>query len=484
VAPCKAAEPDPEPWFPSRRDCVPLRSLRSPPSPAEGGGFGVAVPLLLALFLAPSPARADPATAALTPFLDAVAACAGRPDLTLAVVGVEPGQTALSREQAEEVRLAVESRLGATGRVRLAPAADVVRVKALREGTTGLSGAEAEAQIRAAFAGDASVFLVEPRRAGETAALRLQAITRTAACKATSEPVIVPVRVGAGVADVDAVMEGAVRAFAQAAPNAGAVAVCPFVAEGGHSTCAGALTDRLVIALDAEARAANRILRGARLDVRREPPGTACAGPVTARGRFLADRDRQTWMELEFARDGAVLAPTGRRRIGIEGLGCDPTPRPFLDHVAASARTDAGRLAVAPTATPFAAGQRMELRIESRARQSLYCWVVAPDETAFVALPVRGNPASLQPLKAGEARAYPRGYGLDEIVAGAPFENLFSCFGVEGGLPPDLAARWLAAAPGADGEAALLRPPDVLDLLDRIRAVPGVTEATARIVVR
>lgn len=430
------------------------------------------------------PARADPGSAALAPFLDAVAACAGRPDPTLAVVGVEPGQTALSREQAEEVRLALESRLQATGRVRLAPAADVVRIKALREGTTGLSGVEAEAQIRAAFSGDASVFLVEPRRAGGTVALRLQAITRNAACKATSEPVAVPIRVGAGVADVDAVMEGAVRAFAQAAPQAGAVEVCPFVAEGGHSTCAGALTDRLVIALDAEARSANRILKGARLDVRRRPPGTACSGPVTARGRFLTDRDRQSWMEVEFQRDGAVLAPTGRRRIGVEGLGCDPTPRPFLDHLVATAQTDGGRLAVGAAATPFSAGQRLEMRIEARAGQSLYCWVVAPDETAFVALPVRGNPASLAPLAAGDVRRYPRGYGLEEIVAGEPFENLFACFGVAGGLPPELAERWLAAAPGPDGAARLLQPPEVLDLVERIRATPGVTEAAARIVVR
>lgn len=440
--------------------------------------------LLAALLVLPSAARADPTTATLSPFLDAVAACAARSDLTLAVIGVEPGQTALSREQAEEVRLAVESRLQATGRVRLAPAADVVRIKGLREGTTGLSGAEAEAQIRAAFSGDASVFLVEPRRAGETAALRLQAITRNAACKATSEPLILPIRVGAGVADIDAVMESAVKALAGAAPNAGTVEVCPFVAEGGHSTCAGALTDRLVIALDAEARAPNRILKGARLDVRRTPPGTACAGALTARGRFLTDQNRQSFMELEFQRDGAVLAPTGRRRIGIEGLGCDPTPRPFLDHLAATARTDAGRLTVAATATPFSAGQRLEMRIEAHARQNLYCWVVAPDETAFVALPVRDNAASAAALKPGEAKRYPRGYGLDEIVAGEPFENLFACFGVEGGLPPELAARWLAAAPGADGEAKLLQPPDVLDLLDKIRATPGVTEATARIVVR
>ncbi|TGE01745.1 hypothetical protein [Methylobacterium nonmethylotrophicum] len=439
---------------------------------------------LVAALPVPRPARADPGTDALAPFLDAVAACAGRADLSLAVIGPEPGQTAWSREQAEEVRLAVESRLQGTGRVRLAAAADVVRVKALREGTTGLSGPEAEAQIRAAFSGDASVFLVEPRRAGETAAFRLQAITRAASCKATSEPVTVPIRVGAGVADVDAEMERAVKAFGQAAPAVSAVEVCPFEAEGGHSTCAGVLTDRLLIALDAEARSANRILKGARFEVRRRPPGTACTGPVTARGRFLTDRERRSWMEVEFQRDGAVLAPTGRRRIGIEGLGCDPTPRPFLDHLAATARTDGGRLAVAATATPFAPGQRIELRIDAKARQSLYCWVVAPDETAFVALPVRGNPASLQPLAPGDVRRYPGGYGLEEVVAGAAFENLFACFGVAGGLPPDLSERWLSAAPGTEGEARLLRPPEVLDLVERIRAVPGVTEATARIVVR
>lgn len=462
------------------------------PSPSEGEGNlrrrGRLSILAVALLTGPAPARADPGTAALAPFLDAVAACAGRSDLTLAVIGVEPGQSALSREQAEEVRLAVESRLQATGRVRLAAAADVVRIKALREGTTGVSGAEAEAQIRGAFSGEASVFLVEPRRAGESAALRLQAITRTAACKATSEPLILPIRVGAGVSDVDAVMEGAVRALGQAAPNARAIEVCPFVAEGGHTSCAGALTDRLLIALDAEARSANRILKGARLDVRRRPPGTACApgaeGGLTASGRFRTERDGTSTVEVEFGRDGAVLAPTGRRRIGTEGLGCDPTPRPFLDHLAASARTDGGRLAVSAVAAPFTRGQRLEMRIESKARQNLYCWVVAPDETAFVALPVRGNAATAAPLGPGDTRRYPRGYGLEEIVAAEPFENLFACFGVEGGLPPELETRWRAAAPGPEGDAALLQPPEVLDLLDKIRATPGLTEASARIVVR
>lgn len=326
---------------------------------------------LLALLL-PGEGRADPVTDALTPFLDAVSACADTKGLTLAVVGVEPGQTALSREQAEEVRLAIESGLQATGRVRLAAAADVVRIKALREGTTGLSGAEAEAQIRSAFAGDASVFLVAPARAGATVSVRIQAITRTAACKATSEPLVLPIRAGPGLSDIDAVLERAVKRLADATPNATTVSVCPFSADGGHSSCAGALTDRLVIALDAEARSANRILKGGRLEVRRLGPGTACPmepGTLSARGRFSHERDGSSWMDVTFLRDGAVVAPTGRRRIATEGLGCDPTPRPFLDHVAATARSDGGRLSVSAAATPFGRGQRLEMRIESKAIQ-------------------------------------------------------------------------------------------------------------------
>lgn len=446
---------------PARPDAL----IRRTGSARRAGWTGRRPALFVALCLAarlatPCAALADPGTAALTPFLDAVSACAGRSDLTLAVVGLDPGQSALSREQAEEVRLAAETRLQATGRVRLGAAADVVRIKALREGTTGLSASEAEAQIRAAFAGDASVFLVDARRAGDTAAFRLQAITKAADCKATSEPVVVPIRTGPGVSDVDAVMESAVRALDAAVPNAGRIDICPFATDGGHSSCAGALTDRLAIALDAEARAPNRILKGGRLEVRRHPPGATCPDSgLTARGRFLTDQARQFWMELEFQRDGTVVAPTGRRRIGVEGLGCDPTPRPFLDHVAATAPTDGARLSVSAVSAPFARGERLEMRIDAKARQSLYCWVLAPDETAFVALPVRGNPASQAPLAPGTARRYPRGYGLDEIVASEPFENLFACFGVEGGLPPELAARWLEAAPAAGAESRCFSPP-------------------------
>ncbi|MFD1333560.1 hypothetical protein ACFQ4O_16280, partial [Methylopila musalis] len=402
--------------------------------------------------------------------------------LTLAVVGVEPDQTALSREQAEEARLAVEARLQATGRVRLAAAADVVRVKALRESVAGLSAAEAEAQIKAAFSGDAAVFLATPSRSGTEAAFRLLAIGAAADCKATSEPVTAPIRSGPGLADIDAVFAGAVRALTSAAPDVAAVQVCPFRSSGGRSSCGAALAERLTIALDVEARSADRTLREAPLTVTRAPEGRceAAGDGVTALGAFDHDREGRSWMSLEFRRAGAVLAPTGRTRISAEGLGCDPAIRPFLEHVAASAPVARDRLDVAALATPFAQGQRLEVRIASAAQQKLYCWILAPDETAYVTLPAAGAPLDEAPAE----RRYPRDFGLADIVLSGAFENLFGCFAVEGGLPKAIEARWLAAAPRADGDATLLGREDVLDLIEQIRATPGVVEATTRIVVR
>ena len=59
-------------------------------------------------FVAAGSARAD----ALSVWLGNVAACSGKRDLSLAVVGFDAGQQVLSRTQADEVRLAIESRPG------------------------------------------------------------------------------------------------------------------------------------------------------------------------------------------------------------------------------------------------------------------------------------------------------------------------------------------------------------------------------------
>jgi hypothetical protein len=425
-------------------------------------------------------ARAD----ALSTWLGNVAACTGNRDLSLAVVGFDAGQQVFSRTQADEVRLAIESRLHSEGRVRLAASADVVRVKSLRDSLNLQKPDEAEAQIRRAFDGDASVFFTEPARREDKASFRLQAITKTGDCKATSEPVEIAIRAKSGVVDVDQVMSRAVENLVRAAPELKRVDICPFAAASGYSACSAALGERLLLALDAESRSDDRVLRSRPLEIRKAVPGQcpAADSDVTTRGRFDRDRTGQSWMELEFRRGSAVLAPTGRNRIPVEGLGCDPAVRPFLEHIAATAGLDRARLALLPAASPFARGRRLDVRIEGKAATKLYCWVLDSDGTASVVLPVRGEEGR-SVLRAG-GQSYPYDFGLNDIVLDAAFDNLFACFGTEAELPAALRQRWLKAAPSASEDAAILQPDEVLDLIEKLRAAPGVVEATASIIVR
>jgi len=427
-----------------------------------------------------SAARAD----ALSAWLDSVAACSGKRDLSLAVIGFDAGQQVLSRTQADEARLAIESRLQSEGRVRLAASGDAVRIKTLRDSLNLQKPGEAEAQIRRAFDGDASIFFTEPARQEDKASFRLQAIARAGDCKATSEPVEIAIRTRPGVVDVDQVMSRAVENLVRAAPELTRVDICPFAAASGYSACSAALGERLLLALDAESRSDDRVLRARPLEIRKAAPGQCAASSdaVTTRGRFGGDRDGQSWMELEFRRGDAVLAPTGRNRIPVEGLGCDPAVRPFLEHVAATAGSDRARLALLPAASPFAKGRRLDVRIEGKAGTKLYCWVLDSDGTASVVLPVRGEEGK-SVLRAG-SQSYPYDFGLTDIVLDVAFENLFACFGTETELPVALRQRWLKGAPSASDDAATLPPGEVLDLLEKLRAVPGVVEATVPIVVR
>jgi hypothetical protein len=97
-------------------------------------------------------------------------------------------------------------------------------------------------------------------------------------------------------------------------------------------------------------------------------------------------------------------------------------------------------------------------------------------------LPVRGE-ADKSVLRAG-GQSYPYDFGLGDIVLDAAFENLFACFGTEAELPGALRQRWLKAAPSANDDAAILQSDEVLDLIEKLRAIPGIVEATVPIVVR
>lgn len=424
-------------------------------------------------------AAAAEASDPLAAWLERVRACAAKNVPRIAVLGLDRADTAVSRQEAEEIRLAMENRLQKAGGLLLTSGADVTRLKAMREGTIGLSAAEAEAQIRAAFDGDAAIFFVSADRQTNRVRFRLQAITRAADCKATSEPIDIVLGAAPSLADVGQVMENAVQRLVAAAPNLRFVDVLPFSALAGHSICSAALTDTLMVALDAEAHNPGRTLNGKTLTTSRLIASRASeAGRVSAHGTFELDRENRAFLSLEFIGEGgATIAPTGRVPIAIDRLACDPAIRPFLDHVAASARTDASRLGIsAPVFTP---GQRLEVSIKLTRPMPLYCWVLAPDGTGYVTLPIAGRP---QPVRAGTLR-YPRDFGLADIVLDQPFENLFACFGVEHNLPPAVDQLWRDHAPGATADAKLIERDALATLMADLRAVPGIVEATAPIVV-
>jgi hypothetical protein len=421
-----------------------------------------------------SPAVAENLDGVLAVWLEQLKACTAAPAPRLAVIGLDRADTTLAPEEAEQLRLAVESAL-VKANISLTSSADVTRIKALREGTTGLSGNEVEDQIRAAFDGDAALFIVGPQRDASSVSFRLQAITPKADCKSTSDVVTLDVAGNGSLADPGQVMRAAVRRLIEAAPDLRSIAVAPFASEAGHSECSTALADQLLVALDEEARSPTRALNGKTLTIHRGVPSGDSAGMALATGRFDLDRQNRGFISLDFSRDGRTLAPLPRTPIAIDRLACDPTIRPFLDHVAATAHTDRARLDI--SAPVFTLGQRLDIAITTAKPLALYCWILAPDETAYVLLPTASS--AMVTSKAGSLR-YPRDFGLADVVLGQRFENLFACFGSAQALPPTVSAPWLAGAKSG----SLIEGEKVEDMLTQMRAVPGIVEATGRVVAR
>ncbi|MBM7067438.1 hypothetical protein [Actibacterium sp. 188UL27-1] len=431
---------------------------------AFGAAIAMAAPLL-----------ADPK---VDRFVDDIAACLGTAPLDLVIAGLPNDQTALSAAQAASLRLSVEEALSATGRVRLIPARDVSQLRALQDGTTGLTGAEAQALITRAHDGDAAIFIVAPNRQDQTVGYRLQAITSDAACKATSAAFEAAVA-GSGAANVDRVVEAALKQFEAATTQTSGLTICPVQTTGGYSACADVLGNRLTALATKRAGGATRILTGNRFHV-----STATAqcqgddGNATLRTRLGHDPRNGAWLELEFAQGPQILSAMPRTRVDLGALACDPTLRSLPDYIAASTRRDRTQLDIAAAATPFRPGQRLEVRIDLGAPAALYCWVLAPDETAFIALPATASNPEAQ-----GALIYPTSFGLRQIVLDGAFENLFHCFAAPAPIPQALDAQWRDLGP-AGGNPRLLDRAQIEQILAQMRAQPGLTEATARIVVR
>jgi len=255
----------------------------------------------------------------------------------IAVVGFSRNETAVSQEEADEIRFGIANRLHKAGGVVLTSAADVTRLADVLERTTGLSPEEAKKQLHAAFDGDAYIPFVSPYRQTRRVSFRLLAITRGADCEAPSEPIEWPLRGSQSLADVRQLMAKAIKQLVEAAPNVRFVDVLPFSAPIEQSKCSAALTDSLVDALAAEKQDPSRLLNGKTLNVIKVmAPRPAGVGRVSARGSFELDRDNKAFMRLWFEDDGETIASIARVAIATDRFPCDPTipsvtpPRPAV----------------------------------------------------------------------------------------------------------------------------------------------------------
>ncbi len=247
--------------------------------------------------------------------------CTRKDEPRIAVLGFDRNETAVSRDEAENIKFGVGNRLQKAGLV-LTSGAEVTRLKDTREGTTGLP--DAKALIHAAFVSDASIFFGLPDRQTDRVRFHLLAITGAGDCMAISEPIEWAISGTPSLAVVSKVMAKAVKDLVEAAPNVRLVDVVPFSAP--TERCSTALADTLIYELTVEVRDPTRVLNGKTLSVTKVMArGPAEAGRVSAEGTFELDRDNRAFMRLWFEGDGrGILTSTGRVAIAIDRL-CDPT---------------------------------------------------------------------------------------------------------------------------------------------------------------
>jgi hypothetical protein len=432
------------------------------------------VALLFAGLSTPAFAQAD---ASLSRFVAQLSTCSGGETTKLAVVGFDRSEMAVSPEEAENLRFAIEAELLSAG-YNLTSAADVTRLKAMREGTTGLDPADAENQIRAAFSGQ-TLFFVGARREKNDIAFRLQAITPDAACKATSDELKRGIA-SAGEADPLQVMRRSFQALLDTAPDIRRIVIRPVASGAGYSACADALGGLMKVVATEAARDPNRVLSGKTLETVSDGDAKSDDGTsVAAKGRFDLDAAGRAYFSLDFERGNAIIAPGIRQPIAIGGLGCDPAIRPFIDHVAATARSDTSRMAM--TASVFRVGERLDVTIQLKQEAQLYCLVFGSDGTGYALYPTGDGQAP--PFAPGNYR-YPRDLQLEDILLDQVSDNLMSCFAVPRAAPPALATDWQRFAPSTGKPPVLLQPGIALALLQTLRETPGIVEAFARVTVK
>jgi hypothetical protein len=435
-----------------------------------------------------APASAEP----IADWLRLVTQCSsGKVPLRLGVVGFEPG--ALPPSAAESVRLSIQTDLSRSPGVETAAVRDAELLRDLQEDVLGrVPSTVIGKQLHDAFLQvDALVFFKGPVRTGSGDRVRfrlLAVLPDKLGCAPPSDEIERPLPMTPALQALDTTLAETVEHMMDVRdPAVTDVTVCPFENVGEKfSSCAPVLTDLVLQHLDKARRSRSAAFTNRILSIKRAEPGRCMAADTSAYGSIGAEGDgKRLWMKLEFIRGGAILTTTGRTQVYPLELGCDAQLRTFFEHVRADAHVAETKLSMRTTKREFARQENLAIDITAGADLSLYCWILAKDRTAYLALPILGHEDRAR-ITSGRTLRYPgRDFDTNPIRLENPSEDLFGCFGSERSLPPEVQRSWMdLGGPTSTGAPIEVKRDDILRLLEMMRAQPGIVEAYAPVVVR
>ncbi len=185
---------------------------------------------------------------------------------------------------------------------------------------------------------------------------------------------------------------------------------------------------------------------------------------------------------------GVIITPQSRS-------GCRAIARDLLTRLVNQSAVSGASFELRPSQPSFrVAKDEVEVLITPKRDQYFYCWVIAPDQTAYVLLPWK-NEMLIEPFKGGETITYPTdflkinrndGDGLQgPTVYPRAAREVFGCFASDDRPPEDLEDRWISLHYMNEGGAApqkALSGDQIQRVLEDWRALPGVEEYYAWLV--
>ncbi|MCB1511163.1 MAG: hypothetical protein KDJ36_09675 [Hyphomicrobiaceae bacterium] len=400
----------------------------------------------------------------------------------IAVVPSYSPRVQLTQQQIDELRAQIERGFQDLPGVRIRPTQDTAETLSFLSG-----GSSTEASIRNYLkkAKDVTALIrftpVKLSDGGNpTVSVRMRAITLKFSCSG-----VVDMRLpllGKTLQDVDGVFESFARAFYSR--NRATTVVAPAFRhrKGEQSECNILLQNRLVAALTSLRPAA---INGRPATIRREPPNRPPnakpdRGLVIIEGTYFYRRDpgkkgTRLWISLGAHRGGDILEQMPE--VEVRKPHCNPLPLDFFQIIRNGAKSNKGKLNVF-TKGQFRVDDDAVITVFSFTSRPVYCWYINPERTAYILTP---NPRQQGRLTTEReiTREFPRDFGLPPQRFSQVSNDMFGCF-----LPPrDISAteahkRWMSL-----WGAKELSEAQIFEMLDRMRAIPGMVEDYADIVI-